>query len=686
MAQVDFNYNNENTIIQCNDDDTMKSIINKYLIKCDKTNQNLYFLYNGQILNEELTFNKCANNLDRSRKKINLIVLESQGEYDDSQMKKSKYIICPQCKEHANIYIDNFKIKIYGCKGEHESDELQLHEFEKTQDIDQSKIVCDKCSKLKSEVVDNIFFTCLSCKINLCPNCKESHDKSHCIVDYEQKMFYCDVHFKPYVYYCKDCKKDKCALCEDDNINHKRINYDNIIPDKETIKNDSKDTKEKIYELKTIIHKMIYKLNNLNKYLDNYFKIYDDIISNFDNEKNNYLSIQNISAIRKHNTEFLRYITEITNDNNFKTQFHNIIDIEDKMKFKQNKINLQNKINEVDIRTTNNDKNDDKIQRYNPLDDKYENFELNKIKILETFSTKYGIDKMIILNDRRILTRQFYYEENKMQKYKLCVYSVKKVFTCDINCESDYPQCLTQMDDNNLILVEGIPRTTLLILKIKKNSFEEIEKIENKDKIYSIQKLKNNKILIKYPNYFKIYSYSNSKLIDDNIIINTGDDTIYDYCQINENEIGISTDKKGTFFGTNDILIFYDIKNNKPIKTLKVGKGQNRGTLYLVNKDYLIVEGDNKMILVDVKSRNIKKEIKIEISPLRIENSIDNIICLNEKSFLMVISETIYQYEFNSSKTFELKEKRDIFNNLILKYPDNKLILVENKNNIIIYG
>jgi hypothetical protein len=69
MAQVDFNYNNENTIIQCNDDDTMKSIINKYLIKCDKTNQNLYFLYNGQILNEELTFNKCANNLDRSRKK-----------------------------------------------------------------------------------------------------------------------------------------------------------------------------------------------------------------------------------------------------------------------------------------------------------------------------------------------------------------------------------------------------------------------------------------------------------------------------------------------------------------------------------------------------------------------------------------------------------------------------------------
>ena len=30
--------------------------------------------------------------------------------------------------------------------------------------------------------------------VKLCPNCKESHDKSHCIVDYEQKMFYCDIH------------------------------------------------------------------------------------------------------------------------------------------------------------------------------------------------------------------------------------------------------------------------------------------------------------------------------------------------------------------------------------------------------------------------------------------------------------------------------------------------------------
>ena len=99
MDNVNFSFNNENTIIQCNDDDTMKSIINKFLIKCGKTKENLYFVYNGQILNEELTFIKCANNLDRSRKYLNIIVLEGQGGDNDSQMKKSNLLYVQNVKK-----------------------------------------------------------------------------------------------------------------------------------------------------------------------------------------------------------------------------------------------------------------------------------------------------------------------------------------------------------------------------------------------------------------------------------------------------------------------------------------------------------------------------------------------------------------------------------------------------------
>ena len=570
---------------------------------------------------------------------------------------------------------------------------MQLHEFEKTQDIDQTKIVCHKCSKSKNEEIENIFFTCLNCKLNLCLNCKDTHDKSHLIIDYEKRMFYCDTHFKPYFYYCQDCKKDKCTLCQNDNINHKKINYENIKPDKESIKKDSKDTKEKIYKLKSIIQKMIYKLNTLNKYLDNYFKIYDDIISNFNNVQINYFTIQNINTMRKYNTNFLRYITEIINDDNYKTQFYNIIDIEDKMKFKQNIINVENKTNNINDENNNDIKDDEKIidnvlnQRYNPSDDKYENFELKKIKVLDSFKTKYGIDAIMILNDRRILTRQYYYDENRVKCYKLCVYSTQKDFLCDINCEFDNPYDLNQMDDNNLLLVSG---EKLLVFKIKKNAFEEIGKNEIEARNLGILKLKNNKILFKYvkfeKSFFKIYSYSNGKLTDDNLIINMEDYPIYDYCQVNEDEIGISTDKKGKLFGVSDLLIFYDIKNNRIIKNLKVGKGQNRGVLYLANKDYLFVEGDKKILLVDIKDRSIKQEIKIEQSPSRIFDSIDDIICLNDKKFLIVVSDTIYQYEFNSSKTIILKEQIKNISNLIIKYPGNKLIMIEKKNNINIYG
>ena len=34
---------------------------------------------------------------------------------------------------------------------------------------------------------ENKLYICLTCKIHLCPLCKNMHDKSHFIIDYEQK-------------------------------------------------------------------------------------------------------------------------------------------------------------------------------------------------------------------------------------------------------------------------------------------------------------------------------------------------------------------------------------------------------------------------------------------------------------------------------------------------------------------
>ena len=71
-----------------------KVLLINFLIKYGKTKKNLYFLYNGQILNEDL-------------------------------------IICPKCEGNAKISIE--KIKIYGCKEKHQTEDIQLNEFEKSQ-------------------------------------------------------------------------------------------------------------------------------------------------------------------------------------------------------------------------------------------------------------------------------------------------------------------------------------------------------------------------------------------------------------------------------------------------------------------------------------------------------------------------------------------------------------------------
>ena len=83
MNKVNFNFNETTYIIQCNSEDKMKDIITKFLNKSGMSKNNLGFIYSGQIINEELTFNKCANSLDKSRNFMNILVLESQGSEDD---------------------------------------------------------------------------------------------------------------------------------------------------------------------------------------------------------------------------------------------------------------------------------------------------------------------------------------------------------------------------------------------------------------------------------------------------------------------------------------------------------------------------------------------------------------------------------------------------------------------------
>jgi len=154
MSIVEFTFNGIKTLIQCNSKDTFKNIIQKFIIKIGKNINNLYFLYSGEIIKEELTFNELVNKEDKKRDKMCIIALEAE-EYNSprNNNKKSKYIICPECKENIRLGIYNDKITLYECINNHIFKNLSLKEFGTTQNIDESKYIVEIVQSLKIKLI-----------------------------------------------------------------------------------------------------------------------------------------------------------------------------------------------------------------------------------------------------------------------------------------------------------------------------------------------------------------------------------------------------------------------------------------------------------------------------------------------------------------------------------------------------
>ena len=145
MAEVKFTYEGRNTNIQCNLNDKMKDIIKKFLKKINKKeNANLYYIYNGNEMNEELTFLEQANQLDKNRKEMNVIVYNNNFKepYKKNEI-ISKDIICFDCKENCLMDIKNFKIDFNKCKNKHIHNNILLNYYELTQTINLNEIICD---------------------------------------------------------------------------------------------------------------------------------------------------------------------------------------------------------------------------------------------------------------------------------------------------------------------------------------------------------------------------------------------------------------------------------------------------------------------------------------------------------------------------------------------------------------
>ena len=205
MVELIFNYNQVQTLILANLNDSFNDVIQKYANKAQLDINNAQFFSNGQkISNNE----KVKNILNKTEKSINrkiILVLSINSTINNinTNMIKSKDIICPTCKEPCMFYIIDHKIYLYGCKNGHIINNIKLNEFNNTQNIDISKIKCDKCENNKSNIFNNEFYICYKCNMNLCPLCKSIHDKTHSIINYNDKNYICNKHCEKYIKYCK---------------------------------------------------------------------------------------------------------------------------------------------------------------------------------------------------------------------------------------------------------------------------------------------------------------------------------------------------------------------------------------------------------------------------------------------------------------------------------------------------
>ena len=323
MKNVVFDDNSIKIHIQCNINDKMENIFNKYSCKTNKPLHSLSFAYQGNKIDEKLTLDQILDYNDKESNEIKIMVLKSEVMNSESlSKKKSKQVICPTCGGPAQIKIKNYKISIYECENQHKKDDLNLDEFVNSQFINEKNIICDECKyNTKEDSYNNKFFFCNNCKLNLCPLCNIKH-KGHDTIDYDNKFSKCGIHNELFSLYCKTCHKNICTLCEQDHEDHEFISFGKLVTKKKDLENKLEDFKISLDKFSEDINRIKDILQNVYNYCQKFYKVIDGIAHNFDIKNRNYQNLCNIKEI--FNEDISKKLDNIINSENYTQKINEI--------------------------------------------------------------------------------------------------------------------------------------------------------------------------------------------------------------------------------------------------------------------------------------------------------------------------------------------------------------------------
>ena len=325
-VKVEINYKNDVTKIIPEPNDKMGNIFKKFLSIKKIEENSIYFCFMGRLVLKGLKFEDYLNYDGKERNKLEISVIKR----DSEALKTSNQIICPICGEASQIKLKNRKFEICGCKYKHKIDDLTFDEFEKTQLIDLSKIICNECkSYSKFDTYQNMFYYCFDCDVYLCPLCKISHNKNknHKIIEYDKRLCYCKKHNEPYNFYCNTCKENICGSCESSHYKHEIIRYSKIAREKSDYTSRLNIFEENISNFRKIIKDIKDFLDKLEENLKRILEFNINIIKDYDLKITNYQFLNNLNSLKDLYSKNIQDIDKIKNSINYQEKFTHIIKI-----------------------------------------------------------------------------------------------------------------------------------------------------------------------------------------------------------------------------------------------------------------------------------------------------------------------------------------------------------------------
>ena len=339
--QVIFYYENSITAMQVNPCDKMGKIIEDFTNKININKKDIYVIYNGNKINEDLTYYQTANGIDKKMNQINVLVNKFINDESKNKIIISKECICPQCYDKILLTFEDYKIN-YECTNNHSKKFMNLNEYESLEKIDLAKIICGNCKeKNKHNCYGQEFYFCFNCKINLCPLCKLKHEEKHRIVKYDEKNYICEKHKENFILYCQECKKNLCFQCDTElghRLEQNKFSLQDKIIEKPKLLKEFNESEKLIGDIKKFIEEIIFKLNNFMKNLDIFYKVSKNFIDNYDISKRNYEYLQNIEEIKKFNCKICKDLKLINFKNHVSDKISGILDIYEKMSIKVEEI------------------------------------------------------------------------------------------------------------------------------------------------------------------------------------------------------------------------------------------------------------------------------------------------------------------------------------------------------------